>query len=437
MNDEMPHDDQLRALYRKLPADEPRAQLDDAILAAARKRAREAARLRVLRRVRWTVSLAAAAGLVLTLTLNQRTSEPELKRADVSEVQLTEHAPPAGAPAAAPTPAPAPATLDALEDRDARLQDAPAAAAPARKAEPGAAYARKQEAQPLAKDIAAGRARAKADSEPPVAKPESKKPNEPAAKSAAPDGNEGSAGASTGENLSGAVRSNLQSLGSMRGSDEAAAPPPTGSGAAKRSDVVPPSAPAAPEFDIAPSKGVKGSSVEAQRPRDEAPPNAATRAAGARPRAEFADDQAADAAKGKEAAAAPPPAAESDAGDVAACEAAPEVPAAPPEPWPFGLEPGLAPEEACRRVSEAIHQECRFLAGFVDMPLTPAARIDRGRMAGRNASHLMMSLQRDKLWSVILSFRSPDGSVTQESLIAPDPIWVPVPAPTPAPAPKE
>jgi len=75
VSDQMPHDDELRALYRKLPADEPPATLDDTILQAARRGSALARRQNIVRRLRLAIPLAAAAGVVLTLTLTRLTPE--------------------------------------------------------------------------------------------------------------------------------------------------------------------------------------------------------------------------------------------------------------------------------------------------------------------------------------------------------------------------
>src|SRR5689334_2143271 len=71
VSEQLPHDEELRTLYRRLPADEPRADIDANILAAARAESRQHRRSVVLRRLRWTLPLAAAAGVILTLSLTR------------------------------------------------------------------------------------------------------------------------------------------------------------------------------------------------------------------------------------------------------------------------------------------------------------------------------------------------------------------------------
>jgi hypothetical protein len=69
---ELPHDDDLRALYRQLPAEEPQAQTDDAIRAAARRAVAAAPRhsAPAWRGIlRWQVPVAVAATLLLTLVI--------------------------------------------------------------------------------------------------------------------------------------------------------------------------------------------------------------------------------------------------------------------------------------------------------------------------------------------------------------------------------
>lgn len=123
MNEQMPDDDKLRDLYRGLPADEPPAHLDEAILAAARKKDGDASRKgrgpAVVRRLRWALPLAAAAGLVLTV----HRFLPE-RAANLPEVA----APASGIDDAAPTASPdeqARAEVDSQVADFAGLRDSP------------------------------------------------------------------------------------------------------------------------------------------------------------------------------------------------------------------------------------------------------------------------------------------------------------------------
>ena len=66
---ELPEDVELRRLYRGLPSEEPRAEIDAMILEAARRATRSPAKPRsIVRRIAWVLPLAAAAGIVLTLS---------------------------------------------------------------------------------------------------------------------------------------------------------------------------------------------------------------------------------------------------------------------------------------------------------------------------------------------------------------------------------
>lgn len=78
----MPHDDELRDLYRRLPSDEPRAEIDAKILSAARSGNARQSRTTLLRRIRWALPLAAAAGVVLTFALMRLAPERRLEGTD-------------------------------------------------------------------------------------------------------------------------------------------------------------------------------------------------------------------------------------------------------------------------------------------------------------------------------------------------------------------
>jgi len=109
-NDErLPGEDELGALYRKLPRKEPGPALDAAVLRAAAAAVRSgepaAATLRPARRARWPVALGSAAILVLAAGLGWRmrdmpASTPPVQAGAVT-VQET-NAPAAAAPAAKP-----------------------------------------------------------------------------------------------------------------------------------------------------------------------------------------------------------------------------------------------------------------------------------------------------------------------------------------------
>lgn len=117
--DEMPHDEALRDLYRSLPADEPRAELDDAIVAAAKRLAEVRRSRQIVRRLRWAVPLAAAAGLVLTLTLTRLT--PQQVTTGTSFRSVESDAPPVAVPqeAFSATQAAPPAKTEAVPQEHA------------------------------------------------------------------------------------------------------------------------------------------------------------------------------------------------------------------------------------------------------------------------------------------------------------------------------
>lgn len=116
--DDLAGDADLRALYRRLPADEPGAPVDAAIHAAALRAVQESQRQRRLWPVlRWSVPLAAAAGAVLVLVVERPdllprsdTAPKEFARSDQVAAAPEAAAPAAAAPTrAAPPAAPAPA----------------------------------------------------------------------------------------------------------------------------------------------------------------------------------------------------------------------------------------------------------------------------------------------------------------------------------------
>ncbi|HEY2773528.1 MAG TPA: hypothetical protein VGK20_05695 [Candidatus Binatia bacterium] len=70
--DDLPGDEQLRRLYRELSSDEPRAEVDRAILDAARDAVAATGRgRRSVLRLRYLAPLAAAAGVILTVALTR------------------------------------------------------------------------------------------------------------------------------------------------------------------------------------------------------------------------------------------------------------------------------------------------------------------------------------------------------------------------------
>lgn len=119
--DDLPNDETLRALYRRLPDDEVPSHLDATIRAAA---SREMAKVRQpwWRHLRWQVPLAAMATASITLVLLRGPLRDEVQ----STVLRAERA----APAAEEVDVLAQAPADPLVEEDACTTDAPAAPPP-------------------------------------------------------------------------------------------------------------------------------------------------------------------------------------------------------------------------------------------------------------------------------------------------------------------
>jgi hypothetical protein len=417
VNDEMPHDDELRALYRKLPADVPRSQIDDTILAAARRRSDVARRRSIVRRLRWTVPLAAAAGVVLTLTLThltpdqgalQRSSHsmafnalPWSEQSGDSSVSAWVAQPPFPSSAQQTAPAyPSPAVPPASAQPPAPSYASPAVPRPS--AQPSAAPPPAQpgnlnalgymmDGSPAARvDQDKANTDERADHETAAATADAKKP---------------------------AAAAKAEAARPM-------APPPVAA-----------AAPAAPPL-AALTEEARGKGRALAKLKDVAPAreakahdelDAAGRVAGGAPAGAAASATAPEAgtAAGTTRETQAGGAAASDSA-TAACEAAPPSPPQEVPPWPFNLEAGLTADEACRRVSAALHRKCAFFDTRVDMELSPIVPIDRGRVVGTSASRLTLALRNGKLWSVVLQLTSPAGDTSQAVLVAPD-----APAPPP------
>jgi len=98
-DDALPRDEALRALYRQLPAEEPRAEIDAAILAAARRAvgagpASAKASQPAWRSPRWQIPFAIAATMVLTLVIVR---EEPAQYAALQDVPVAAEAPAAEA----------------------------------------------------------------------------------------------------------------------------------------------------------------------------------------------------------------------------------------------------------------------------------------------------------------------------------------------------
>jgi hypothetical protein len=127
-------DANLSRQYRSLEPLEPTADLDHAILSAARRAAN-----RGQRRQRWYYPLAAAAVLVLavalTLQLERRPPQPEAP-SQVSQGPVTQAPAPEPGPAAEPATAPRPQPAPARADETKPAAQAPRPAQPARGSPP-------------------------------------------------------------------------------------------------------------------------------------------------------------------------------------------------------------------------------------------------------------------------------------------------------------
>lgn len=136
-DDVPPRDDELRALYRQLPVEEPGAEIDDAIRAAAR-RAVGAAPVRTPvqsfpRVLRWAVPFATAASLILVVML-ARDEHPE--RAAVPEALQEMASVEQGGGVSAPPAITVPDAIvvtdaDAMTERNPVAKPEPVASAPA------------------------------------------------------------------------------------------------------------------------------------------------------------------------------------------------------------------------------------------------------------------------------------------------------------------
>lgn len=357
MTDEMPHDDELQAAYRRLPADEPPEAVDAAILGAARRRSDEERRRRRIRRIRMSVPLAAAAGMILTLTLTHLGGDRRDALLPLGETSGQESRAVAEANRAkVAAPASEPEAVAALS------ADAPAAPPPSPPPAPAA----------MAK-------RAIPSSEPQRTVP----PRQPKKEKAdAGPAREATAESAPGSRTEGGSH---RSLGYIEGF-----PPAAASGDADAGDADEPAAGAAEMHD------------DAQLARSPAP--ASEEAASARAR-----DNASIAAL---AGSAPKPA---ESGmDSAGIPATPPKAPADASPWPFGLDAAIDADEACRRITAALHQACAFREGVAVVTVDPPVAVDRGALAGRRVSLLTLTLREGRLARVALKLPSADGTSVEE-----------------------
>jgi hypothetical protein len=386
VSEELPHDEELRSLYRKLPADEPRAEVDEAILAAAREvaeaAAREAAarevaeaaarkvaaresaarddgedahaqqRRRFLARAAWIVPLATAASVILTVSLTRLSPE----RSDVETSRLHE-----SADSAVGRQGAAPAEHDeAWPEESPRPAPPPASAATAKTAEP--AKPKAEAAQPA---VEAMEARRRADE---------KKASGAAARSAG------------------------EALARKKAADESQAKSAPAD-AAKSSDTASDTA-----ADTAAAMAPEKESAEVGG----APPPAAAPASP--PLAALADRD-----DGRSAAMQRP---EAGARIVKPDEPGQQRNQAASTAWPFGLAPGLDAAEACRRLESALESTCRFEGSEAVVSPKKLAVADRGEFVGRRITRVMLVATGGRLVEIRLQV---EGFTTEQVLVAPAP----------------
>ena len=315
--DELPDDDALARLYRSMPKLEPPAEVDAAILAAARRETAMPKPSSVRALVRWGVPLAAAASIAITFALTRLSGDPravdvlssrndvaqqvtpagsgagEVDRHAVAEsAQQAPAASPDMAPAASPDMAPAPAPAPP-----------PAAESLTRPAAPAPQPLAKREIAPTPSDQSATRARQESAS--------------------APQHEEKRYGAAAS---------------APRARDDFAARP-------KSEQDAPAAALAAKQAEVPPGRAGTGPMADSAEGRDA--------------RMAIADPDAA--------------------------------------AWPFGLEPDLAADEACRRITAALAVACEFRGARADVVVSPPRAIDRGRHAGRSVERIAIFEQKGRI----------------------------------------
>jgi hypothetical protein len=427
VSDQLPHDEDLRTLYRKLPADEPRAEIDEAILAAARAQIHERQRARFLERLRWAMPLAAAASIAVTLTLirvaPKQTPLPAAQVDGEVETLQTKAAKQTRPPAAGSASSSRDEGHDSQprEDIDEartleqkKKADGPLMAAPAlRGAAPQPPAAVPAAPQPDAEARAKSPASAKPPAEQfattpgaPHAAPPSAAP--PPAPSAAPPAIPSPAAPEARARRG--VSDSLKGLGYITGSEPASkeaspaasgnadspAPPPPATGEA-----------AAPRDDLRSSVQDQLQKANDARAKSEVT-------------AELHDDQLADK---KDAFASDDLARRrAEESDSASERAKPEagtlagsVPAQPAA-WPFRLEPGLEAEESCRRVAAMLKTSCNVSSDTATISLAKPQTISTGEFAGSKVSRVRLLFRNGKLWKISLLL---EGYKTEQVLVAP------------------
>jgi hypothetical protein len=77
--------------------------------------------------------------------------------------------------------------------------------------------------------------------------------------------------------------------------------------------------------------------------------------------------------------------------------------------WPFGLEPDLEQDEACRRISATTGNRCEFRGSDADVAIAPARSVDRGAYRGRPVERVALHTIGGKLASVELWLAGGNG----------------------------
>ena len=363
---ELPDDEDLRRVYRELPADEPRAEIDQAILDAARRSVAQGGGTRgVVRRLRWALPLAMAAGVVLTLTLHR-----------------------------------------AAEDRSTTMP-----AAPVDKAAPGgverAAGQQKGDGGELT-----GRMNAQ-----PEEMRETKESDEARSRVAARKDEDAPASDSA------AALADRQGAYGMAEEPEAIAPagapaalpaPP----ASPASPASPRKVPAAPAASPSKAPAAKAATAAAVTPNTATATDSRAPATGNPSRDSLLSKRstdrlmeapaAQDAARSEETAMAPAPVPPANRAKPAAENAL----------WPFGLEAGLAADEACRRLAEALRARCVFAGDDADLTTAHALIVDRGTYSGRSMKRIVLHARDGVLDRVEMWLTGPWGEDEQVRIVA-------------------
>jgi hypothetical protein len=416
VSDQLPHDEELRSLYRRLPADEPRAEIDEAILSAARELAdatarkssdrHEGHRRRFMAPGRFVLPLAAAAAsVILTVTLTRLTPEQpavapsELRESSDSEVAYGTASPEVqegGELAAQPLEDTAPGGERNTESPRSESAEA-------------AARARVEWRDSEAGKSTAANSAMRAESAREAPADASKKKAETAAEGIA--------------RLEDRRLAEQKKAGNQRVAPAAPPPPPSaGAGAAAPAEPI-----AEEKLDSLESLGyLDGGTAPARPARPAAPADAA------RSNAAPTDAPSSDAAPPDAAPASPPVAAMGSRDDTESYKAGEDHAAAKGEAyaeqararhsrrtkadWPFGLAPGLDAAQACRSLQRAMGVPCLYVDGVAVVRPETAMVIDRGEFKDRKVTRVTLFAPGRRLEKIALQV---EGFTTEQILVAP------------------